>query len=229
MPCLRVICATVTPASPSFRIATICDSVNRDFFIRTSGEISCQKNTAVAVYQKGELTQALITELAVEAFDIGILIRLPWSDKRQLDIRAVSPRIEYLAFELRAMIDGDRLRQSAGLGQSIQHGLHPRPRERGIDLDRHALPGAVVHNVEAATPSPGSQPVREKIHRPTQVRRPRLRQRFSLDQTDTLTLAPAHRQSGVAVDSIDALAVDRPTFAPQSQIHPAIAVSTAER
>src|ERR1022692_2667628 len=56
MPCLRVTCATVTPASPSFRIATICDSVNRDFFIRTSGEISCQKNPVIAVYREGELT-----------------------------------------------------------------------------------------------------------------------------------------------------------------------------
>src|SRR5262252_858629 len=35
MPCLRRICATGTPASPSFRIATICDSLNFDFFIRT--------------------------------------------------------------------------------------------------------------------------------------------------------------------------------------------------
>ena len=37
IPCLRTSCATGTPASPSFRIATTCDSVNRDFFIRTSG------------------------------------------------------------------------------------------------------------------------------------------------------------------------------------------------
>jgi hypothetical protein len=44
------------PASPSLRIATICDSVNRDFFIRTSGEISCQKSPVIAVYRKGKLT-----------------------------------------------------------------------------------------------------------------------------------------------------------------------------
>ena len=36
MPCLRVNCAAGTPASPSFNTATICDSVNRDFFHRTS-------------------------------------------------------------------------------------------------------------------------------------------------------------------------------------------------
>jgi hypothetical protein len=33
MPDLRRICATGTPASPSFRIATIRDSVNLDFLI----------------------------------------------------------------------------------------------------------------------------------------------------------------------------------------------------
>ena len=33
IPCLRTISAIGTPASPSFKIATICDSVNLDFFI----------------------------------------------------------------------------------------------------------------------------------------------------------------------------------------------------
>jgi len=45
MPCLRVNCATGTSASPSFNTATICDSVNRDFFIGLpSGTKSCQKS-----------------------------------------------------------------------------------------------------------------------------------------------------------------------------------------
>jgi hypothetical protein len=48
--------ATATPASPSFRIATICDSVNRDFFIGLpSGPKSCQKSPAIAVYREGKL------------------------------------------------------------------------------------------------------------------------------------------------------------------------------
>src|SRR5438093_11060419 len=36
IPCLRMISATGTPASPSFRTATICDSENRDFRIGPS-------------------------------------------------------------------------------------------------------------------------------------------------------------------------------------------------
>src|SRR5207237_5136185 len=142
---------------------------------------------------------------------------------------AVRPRVEYLAFELRAMINRDRLRQPAGLGQSIQHRLYARPSERRIDLDSHALPGAVVHYVEATKPSSGSQSVRHKVHRPTQVRRRRLRQRLPFHQADPLTLAPPHRQSGVAVDPINALAIDRPAFAAQPQIHAAIPVPAFER
>src|SRR3954453_9250390 len=57
MPCLRVNCATATPASPSFRIATICDSLNRDFFIGLpSSAKSCQKSPVLAVYREGKLT-----------------------------------------------------------------------------------------------------------------------------------------------------------------------------
>src|SRR5437016_118984 len=45
MPCLRVNCATGTPASPSFNTATICDSVNGDFFIGLPASTkSCQKS-----------------------------------------------------------------------------------------------------------------------------------------------------------------------------------------
>src|SRR6185436_11635695 len=57
MPCLRANCATARPASPSLRIATICDSVNRDFFIGLpSSTKSCQKSPVLAVYREGKLT-----------------------------------------------------------------------------------------------------------------------------------------------------------------------------
>src|ERR1051326_4431252 len=65
MPCLRVSCATATPASPSFRIPTICDSVNRDFFIGPSLQAkSCQKSPVVAVYREGKLTPAPAADVA---------------------------------------------------------------------------------------------------------------------------------------------------------------------
>src|SRR4030088_3046947 len=57
MPCLRRICATGMPASPSFKIATICDSLNLDFFIGLPSSVkSCQKSPVIAVYYLGELT-----------------------------------------------------------------------------------------------------------------------------------------------------------------------------
>jgi hypothetical protein len=49
------------------------------------------------------LVQTLVAELAVEALDAGVLVRLAWPDERQLHGPLVRPRIEYLAFELRAM------------------------------------------------------------------------------------------------------------------------------
>jgi hypothetical protein len=40
----------------SLRIVTTCDSVNRHCFISTSGEISCQRGPAIAVYRKAKHT-----------------------------------------------------------------------------------------------------------------------------------------------------------------------------
>ena len=46
------ISATGTPASPSFRIATICDSVNRDF--RIDPPVVPRESLASTVYRDGE-------------------------------------------------------------------------------------------------------------------------------------------------------------------------------
>lgn len=54
---LRVRYATGIPASPSLRIATICDSVNGDFFIGLpSGVESCRKSPVHAVPGLGKLS-----------------------------------------------------------------------------------------------------------------------------------------------------------------------------
>src|SRR5512139_3655209 len=67
MPWLRRICATGTPASPSFRIATICDSLNLLLFIGLpSTENPARKVHFQPVYRAGELTSTLAGWLARE-------------------------------------------------------------------------------------------------------------------------------------------------------------------
>src|SRR5687767_2058715 len=51
---------TGTPASPSFSTATICDSVNRDFFIGNASSSGTPKVYLSTVYPIGELTVRLV-------------------------------------------------------------------------------------------------------------------------------------------------------------------------
>ena len=46
--------AAGTPASPSFKIATICDSVNLDFLIPSP--VRCRRVQLYTVHRKGKLT-----------------------------------------------------------------------------------------------------------------------------------------------------------------------------
>src|SRR6185437_14371901 len=48
-------------------------------------------------------------------------------------------------------------------------------------------------------------------------------QRLALERTDSLALSPPHRQSRLAVEPVNALAIDLPAFAPQPQIDAPVA------
>lgn len=66
---MRANCATATPAFPSFGIATICDSVNRDYFIGLPSAVkSCQKSPVRAVYRSGKLSARLRRPRQPDAF-----------------------------------------------------------------------------------------------------------------------------------------------------------------
>ena len=47
------------------------------------------------------LVQASVSELAVKGFDVGILVRLSGTDKREIDVGLVCPAVEDLPLELR--------------------------------------------------------------------------------------------------------------------------------
>ena len=74
------------------------------------------------------------------AFDVGVLDRLTRPDEGELHRLLVGPGIEPLAFELWAMVDGDRTRQAAQIRQPVQHRHHARiARPRPDDVERDAL------------------------------------------------------------------------------------------
>src|SRR5665213_3417984 len=82
------------------------------------------------------LVEALVAEAAVEAFDEGVLRRLPWLDVVQAYSMRSSPRKHRKARHLRAVVHDDRLRIPAIIGDPIEHGSHPGAADRRIDFDR---------------------------------------------------------------------------------------------
>src|SRR5262249_1275845 len=133
MPCLRVICDTATPASPSFRIATICDSVNRDFFIGPSSPKSCQKSPLHAVYPSRELTEARLFALGENDFLVDPGERLAGARTRDDDrvrLRMIGhsllkrrPRVWRLGPDHSGRADGQRekLRCVAPRLRNVEH------------------------------------------------------------------------------------------------------------
>ena len=66
------------------------------------------------------LVEALISEPAVEAFYVSVVHRFSGSDEVQPHAVLVCPGIEDLAFELRAVVDGD------GYGKTTQGKRSPK-------------------------------------------------------------------------------------------------------
>ncbi len=81
-------------------------------------------------------TQALVAELAVEAFGDAILPRLAGLDQRRIDALRNDPGQERLRHELRAVVAAQEDRCTALAHQARQHLDHPRRADAAVDIDR---------------------------------------------------------------------------------------------
>jgi hypothetical protein len=75
------------------------------------------------------LVQAFIPEFAVETFNVGILLRLAWLDKAQLQLLPIGPLVQRLADKFRAIVYRYRFWQSPAFCQPLQHIDNPPPRQ----------------------------------------------------------------------------------------------------
>src|SRR6266568_4010477 len=80
--------------------------------------------------------QALVAELAVEAFGDAILPRLAGLDQRRIDALRNDPGQERLRHELRAVVAAQEDRCTALAHQARQHLDHPRRADAAVDIDR---------------------------------------------------------------------------------------------
>src|SRR5579864_3615923 len=158
------------------------------------------------------LVQALVAEFTVEAFDVRVLVGFAWANERQPHAAAIGPFVEYLAVEFGSVVDRDRLRQSACIRQAVEHPLYPQSGDRCVDLDGQAFPGAVVNDGQTAEAPSADEAVGNEVHRPAHVRGRRLGQRLALERANPFALAPPYGQASLAIEAVDALAIDLPTL-----------------
>src|SRR5438477_7461799 len=89
--------------------------------------------------------EAFIAELAVEAFDESVLGGFARCDEVQLHVVLLRPVVQGLASKLRAVVDGDGLRQAMSFGQAFQHGDDARATDAVIGPEGGTLAGEVIH------------------------------------------------------------------------------------
>ena len=70
----------------------------------------CHLHPCFCQARESVLVQALVTGLAAERLDEGVLCRLARLDQLELEAVAVSPLVEHLAGELRPLVGADRYR-----------------------------------------------------------------------------------------------------------------------
>src|SRR6202051_1692716 len=90
--------------------------------------------------------EALLAELAMEAFDVPVLHRPSWCDEVQCDLVLICPLVQSLRGELRAVINDNPYWHAAMLPESVQHSYYAQCRQRGVDFDRQHLPRIRIFN-----------------------------------------------------------------------------------
>lgn len=98
---------------------------------------------------------------AVEALDVGVLVRLAGLDVLDRHAVCLRPLHERLAEELRSVVHAQHLRQGPLLADLLEQPDQPLRRDRGVDLDVDDLAVEVVGDVEGAEAAAADQCILE--------------------------------------------------------------------
>lgn len=153
------------------------------------------------------LVEALVAELAVEAFDVTVLHGLARIDQQVLDVVPFRPRDEGPAREFRAIVGPHGARVAAEAGRLVQHAYHVSTTDAVIDRDVDALVAEVIGNGQAFEPTTVGQGIADKIHAPDRVGTTGRDQSLTLGRWPPDLPASAYGEVRLAVQTIDLLVV----------------------
>ena len=113
--------------------------------------------------------EALVSELAVETFNITILHGPARSDKIQPDAPLMRPELKVPGCELGSVVDGDHSALTPIGHDFIQSLGNFDCRQACTRFDQYALPAEQIDDRQGTKPLPGSKLVRYKVHAPVFV------------------------------------------------------------
>lgn len=170
---------------------------------------------------------AFIAELAIEALDGGVLGGLAGFDEIEGDTVGVGPGVEGLAGKLWAVVDSDLFGSAIVAGKLVEHTGDPLPRQGGVDLNRQALSGDQIHDVERPESPTINQHILHEIHTPGFSPLPGLLLRATWQGSHAFALASAHEQALLAIEPVDALVINCSQFATEQYVQSPIAPAWA--
>lgn len=94
--------------------------------------------------------EACVAELPIKTLYVPVLAGFPRLDELQGHAVRISPGIQHLACKLRPVVDGDLSRRSTPRHELVENPRHPLAWQRGVDLNRQALPADNIEDVESA-------------------------------------------------------------------------------
>ncbi len=147
------------------------------------------------------LVEAFVTKTTIERFDERVLRRLSGLDEMQPNFAIACPARHGDAREFCSVVHHDGLRIPSNRTDRIKDASNSTAAKRRIDLDRKALAGEIVDDVERSNSPTRFKTVVNKVERPAFIEPTDNRCGQTTPQGDTASEALANLQMCLSIDA----------------------------
>lgn len=188
-----------------------------------------RRDNGAGVFQRDEsvFIEALVAELPVESFDVGILGGLARLGQHQLHPVGLCPLIQRAAGELRSLIGPDGRGVSTKSADRLQDVCDALAVDATTYSDLDSFLGAIVDDRQTLDRRARGERVEDEVHGPGVIG-PRWDLQWPALHRHPLTLAAfANGQAGLAVKAVHALVVDHEALPFDQDVQAAVAEAAA--
>lgn len=168
------------------------------------------------------LVETLVSESAVEAFDVAVLVRFARLDEAEPDFLLPGPAIQSHAHELRAVVHDDLFWETSSFAKPIQDPDDPGTRQGKVHLNGRRLFAELIHESQTLEGSPVVESIMNEIHSPDLIGPNGLQRSELTVLAKLLSLHPPHTQAFFAVDTADFLVIHLQALTPEQDVQTGI-------